>query len=59
VHGIHAEVGWGLTDVLQGDLRHLEHAESMELMVPVGIIVDPSGKAAFSAGMVVRFLVPI
>ena len=59
VHGIHAELGWGLVESLKGNLRHLERVESMEVMLPVGVLVDPAGKAAFSAGIVARFLIPI
>jgi hypothetical protein len=59
VHGIHAQLGWGLVESLKGNLRHLERIEGVEFALPVGILVDPSGKVAFSAGMVVRFLVPI
>jgi hypothetical protein len=59
VHGIHAHLGWGLVESLKGNLRHLERIESIDLALPVGILVDPAGKVAFSAGIVVRFLFPM
>jgi hypothetical protein len=59
VHGIHAELGWGLVESLKGNLRHLERVEGIEVMLPVGVLVDPAGKAAFSGGIVLRFLIPI
>ena len=59
VHGIHAELGWGMVESLKGNLRHLERVEGMEIMLPVGILVAPAGKTAFSAGIVLRFLIPI
>jgi hypothetical protein len=59
VHGIHAELGWGLVESLKGNLRHLERVAGMEIMLPVGILFAPAGKTAFSAGIVVRFLFPI
>jgi hypothetical protein len=31
----------------------------MEIMFPVGALVEPTGKAAFSAGIEIRFLIPI
>jgi hypothetical protein len=59
VHGLHAEVGLGLTEVLKGNLRHLERAENIEVLLPVGVVIDPAGKAAFSAGIAARFLIPL
>jgi hypothetical protein len=59
VHGIHADIGWGIVEFLKGNLRHLERVEDMELVLPVGVLVGPAGKKAFSAGIVVRFLIPI
>ena len=59
VHGIHAQLGWQLVEVLRGNLRHLERVGGMEVTLPIGVLVDPAGKAAFSAGLVARFLAPI
>ena len=59
VHGLHAEVGFGLTEVLKGNIRHLERAEDIEVVLPVGLMIDPSGRAAFSAGFAARFLLPL
>ncbi len=59
VHGIYGQLGWGLVESLAGNLRHLERAESMEVTLPVGVLVDHAGQAAFSAGIVVRFFLPI
>lgn len=62
VHGIHAELGFGLTSLPKGCVRHLERAEGVELALPIGVLIDPSnpsGKAAFSAGIVTRFLFPL
>jgi hypothetical protein len=59
VHAVHAELGWGMAEVLKGNLLHMERAEDLEIMFPVGALVDPNGKTAFSAGLVMRFLIPI
>jgi hypothetical protein len=59
VHGLHAEVGFGLTEVLKGNFRHLERAEDIEVVVPVGLVIDPAGRTAFSAGFAARFLIPL
>jgi len=42
-----------------GNLQNLERVEGMEIMLPVGILVAPAGKTAFSAGVLARFLIPI
>ena len=59
VHGLHAELGFGLAEVLKGNFRHLERAEDIEVMLPVGVVIDPVGKVAFSAGIAARFLIPL
>lgn len=59
VHGLHAQLGWAITERLKGNLRRLERAAGLELVLPVGVLVAPAGKVAFSAGMTVRFLLPL
>ena len=59
VHGLHAEVGLGLAEFLKGNFRHLERAENVEVVLPVGVVIDPAGKVAFSAGIAARFLIPL
>jgi hypothetical protein len=59
VHGLQAEVGFGITEVLKGNFRHLERAEDVEVVLPVGVVIDPAGEAAFSAGIAARFLIPL
>lgn len=59
VHGLHAEVGLGLAEVLKGNFRHLERAENIEFVLPIGVVLDPAGRAAFSAGIAARFLIPL
>ena len=49
----------GLVDSLSGSIGRLERVVSAELMLPVGVVLSPAGKAAFSAGMVIRLLIPM
>lgn len=58
VHGLHAEVGFGFTEILKGNFRHLERAEGIEFVLPVGLVIDSAGGVAFSAGIAARFLIP-
>jgi len=37
----------------------LERPEDIEVVLPVGVVIDPAGKAAFFAGIVARFLIPL
>lgn len=59
VHGAHLQIGWGWVERLKGGHHNLQNAESMELTIPVGIVVSPGGQIGFSAGMSARFLIPM
>jgi hypothetical protein len=46
VHGLHAHLGWTITERLKGSLRRLERATGVELALPFGVLVGPAGGVA-------------
>jgi hypothetical protein len=62
VHGVHVMPGWAMGPLAAGPFVDAHRTLNMEIYLPVGVFVDsggPSRKVGFSAGAVIRFLVPL
>lgn len=62
VHGAQVLLGWALTSRAPSPYRHAERGPSMEMTLPIGVMIDPdasSGAVKFALGVGWRFFFPL